>query len=150
MGKYESLRDVHAKLEEARNNMKKTGRDALAEAFKEFFNLNPDITALKWSQYTPYFNDGDPCTFRRHEMEIQSPLARDKYSEKNGQEPDTEAFYDDYCLTEESQRELTSSLKSLGELEDILDDELMETVFGDGVTVIATIDGFEIDQCDHE
>lgn len=24
---------------------------------------HPDFAAVRWTQYTPYFNDGDPCTF---------------------------------------------------------------------------------------
>ena len=23
----------------------------------------PALKAIRWNQYTPYFNDGDPCTF---------------------------------------------------------------------------------------
>lgn len=37
---------------------------AFAEATKEFFIATPEISTLEWTQYTPYFNDGDECTFR--------------------------------------------------------------------------------------
>jgi hypothetical protein len=29
----------------------------------KFFELFPDAQAFVWTQYTPYFNDGDPCVF---------------------------------------------------------------------------------------
>lgn len=38
-------------------------KDAILRAFREFFETNPDIVALRWHQYTPYFNDGDACVF---------------------------------------------------------------------------------------
>jgi hypothetical protein len=30
------------------------------------FAADPDIAAINWTQYTPYFNDGDPCEFRSY------------------------------------------------------------------------------------
>lgn len=30
---------------------------------EELFRENPDLESFTWSQYTPYFNDGDECVF---------------------------------------------------------------------------------------
>ena len=30
--------------------------------------VHPDIHVFGWNQYTPYFNDGDPCIFSVHEL----------------------------------------------------------------------------------
>lgn len=32
----------------------------------------PEVTALRWRQYTPYFNDGEPCVFSAGEPEIKA------------------------------------------------------------------------------
>ena len=37
--------------------------NAVNEEFKKIFDKYPDITCIKWAQYTPYFNDGDTCEF---------------------------------------------------------------------------------------
>jgi hypothetical protein len=29
----------------------------------EFFDANPNVQSITWTQYTPYWNDGDTCTF---------------------------------------------------------------------------------------
>lgn len=54
----------NAKLEE----MKKAHMAELQADFnniiKMFFDECPKIQAVVWSQYTPYFNDGDECIFR--------------------------------------------------------------------------------------
>lgn len=34
------------------------------EKSKELFEKYPDLIDFSWTQYTPYFNDGDECTFR--------------------------------------------------------------------------------------
>lgn len=36
--------------------------------FKEFFEEYPEIVAVGWNQYTPYFNDGDTCEFSVGDM----------------------------------------------------------------------------------
>lgn len=36
-----------------------------AHIAKVFVEL-PEIAGMRWSQYTPYFNDGDQCVFRLH------------------------------------------------------------------------------------
>lgn len=39
-------------------------RDIFAEAAAHFFETNPDIISFGWSQFTPYFNDGEECVFQ--------------------------------------------------------------------------------------
>lgn len=47
-------------VETLRNNLKQE----MLSMFKELFLQTPELKAIKWVQYTPYFNDGDVCTFR--------------------------------------------------------------------------------------
>lgn len=60
MTKFGSLAQRQRELEE---EMKAAGEEALKDYFKEIFEQNPDLLAVRWHQYTPYFNDGDPCEF---------------------------------------------------------------------------------------
>ena len=62
---YDTLIKVMA---EAREQVKKAGKNAVAALFKHFFATNPDVTGIGWTQYTPHFNDGDPCEFSVHEF----------------------------------------------------------------------------------
>jgi hypothetical protein len=43
---------------------KKAGKSARKEIAKYLADVLPEGFILEWSQYTPSFNDGDPCTFR--------------------------------------------------------------------------------------
>src|SRR6267154_5517989 len=74
-------------------------KNAMRTAFKEFFDSNPDIDKITWTQYTPYFNDGDPCVFGVQEMYFT--LAKDEVDISELDYPDEEyrcysdSFWDD-------------------------------------------------------
>ena len=60
MTKYtEAKKKMKAALEQANAIVK----EAFLEASNEVFNKYPNIKSFSWTQYTPYFNDGDECTF---------------------------------------------------------------------------------------
>jgi len=44
--------------------MEETAKGLFTEMSTELFNENPTLMGFGWTQYTPYFNDGDVCTFR--------------------------------------------------------------------------------------
>lgn len=37
-----------------------------ATASRGLFDANPKLESFSWTQYSPYFNDGDECTFSAH------------------------------------------------------------------------------------
>lgn len=57
----------NAKLEEMRKAHMKELQGDFNEIIKLFFEECPKVQAVVWSQYTPYFNDGDECIFRVNE-----------------------------------------------------------------------------------
>jgi hypothetical protein len=58
-----TMAQIKAMKAEYQKKIETEGKAALKEEFTAFFRDNPKITAVRWRQYTPYFNDGDPCTF---------------------------------------------------------------------------------------
>jgi len=65
---YNSLETRFKKLREefesARSNM---GQTVFKNAVNKWFIQNPQFKIVFWSQYTPYFSDGDSCRFSVHE-----------------------------------------------------------------------------------
>ena len=104
--------------------------DALKEAFKEVFEKHPSLYSISWRQYTPYFNDGDPCYFRVSEYEIE--FVED--------EDDEAAANDDHSQAEEAVQNLF----------DDLDDDLLESVLGDHIRVEVTAEGFSVREYEHD
>lgn len=130
-----SIQDIMAKKKAFEEELQANGKEALSEEFKKVFDAHPDLVAIRWWQYTPYFNDGSPCTFRLNEMFIR---LKDT-PEDAGYEDD--GFVDTY------------ETGAVGEAVDRLsaiDDDVYLTVFGDHCQVTATRDGFEVDEYSHD
>ena len=53
-------------LEEKRQELLKEIQTEFPGMFKEFFTKAPKLKSFGWSQFTPYFNDGDTCEFSAH------------------------------------------------------------------------------------
>ncbi len=43
-------------------------QDAFRAACQELFEEFPDLESFSWAQYSPYFNDGNPCVFRVRDL----------------------------------------------------------------------------------
>jgi len=61
--------EIADRFDEAKKRLSDEGKVAIGEMLKEFFDEFPHVDALTWTQYTPYFNDGSPCTFNLGEFE---------------------------------------------------------------------------------
>jgi len=102
------------------------GSDAIIEECQAFFEKNPDIKALGWLQYTPSFNDGEPCTFGVGELHVTT---EDNYE-------DLDLYEWEYCSDDDLYGNILSN------------EDLLLTVFGDDKQIIITRDGIDISYYD--
>lgn len=124
--------------------IKEEGLSALKAAFILFFDQHPEIHALRWVQYTPYFNDGDTCTFSVLDAEYL-------LTEKAKVWGDDVSFVDDEDFVSYWGREDTSTDRDLQKFwDDTQDDEIFQLIFGDHVAVLATREGFTVTEYEHE
>lgn len=138
------LFDELSALKEAYDTkLEEEGEEALKELFKDFFEKYPSAKAITWRQYTPYFNDGDPCYFRVGEMNLHLDEDEDEddYDDYDG--------YDSYGLKNSDDDNLKAMAADFEVLEGIPED-VLEYVFGDHVTITATRDGFKVREYDHD
>jgi predicted SnoaL-like aldol condensation-catalyzing enzyme len=145
----QDLIDLKTKYETA---VSKHGKKALAQLFKEFFEAAPEVDAVKWTQYTPHFNDGDACTFSVHEFEYvleEEAAATKAQAAEEGREVDDEDDTEgvsSYSL----KGKLKKSAESLEEQTSGLED-LFLGAFDDHVKVTATRDGeFNTQEYSHD
>lgn len=61
---------INEKFEALRKELRTIGKSATQEALKEFFDAYPAVKAVRWTQYTPYFMDGDACEFSINEPQV--------------------------------------------------------------------------------
>jgi hypothetical protein len=75
MGKlFQELRDLKDAYDK---KLSEAGEEAVKDAFKDVFDKFPEISEIAWCQYTPYFNDGDPCYFSVHDFDVRLGSSED-------------------------------------------------------------------------
>jgi len=140
-------------------NSRKAMIESATTLFKEFtvsfFEKNPAIQSIVWTQYTPYFNDGDTCEFSVHEPYFSNDVNKTGYYEESDDEFWAYSSWD--FLTENATYRVNIDgvdVESVKQFSSVIQSNVMETVlqdlFGDHVIVIATRDGFYVNDYDHD
>ena len=121
-----TLQDLNNLRSDFYETMKTKGQDFIEGVFKNVFNANPDMVAIKWQQFTPKVEIGELTEFCSG-IEYIEVMFKGK-----------EAFEEmQYC---------GPISKSLAEIPD----EIFLTVFGDFVEVVATRERFAVSEYEPE
>ncbi len=121
--------------------VKAHAKPVIAQLFKEFFTaVGDEVVAVKWSQYTPHFADGDPCIFSVNELEYKLKGAK-------GDEGDHEDGFVYYLADDSKVSGPADVLQTqVNSLEDVF-----LAAFDDGYEVTVTPDGkFESEEYEHD
>lgn len=62
----ELFKTLNERVESAREEMRSHAKPLIEASANQLFDLCPEIKSVYWTQYTPYFNDGDSCQFSVH------------------------------------------------------------------------------------
>lgn len=113
------------------------GKEAVVAAYVEAMAPHPTAKAVRWRQYTPYFNDGDACTFSSGDLSILF----DGADEEAGDYED--GYIENYGLGDE-QRAVFADMPDV-------DDDILLAVFDDHVCVTIERDGTcVVDEYSHD
>lgn len=147
--------EIKARQEEIQDLSKKGFRDSIQQIFDEFEFLG----AIKWTQWTPYFNDGDPCEFSvgtptlytikdaksilKSEEDLEDDEDEDYDEDDNGSEFQSklDAFYSWQKPGENADPRYVEAYESVHKLFSALDDSFFEKTFDNHVTVIIPREG---------
>ena len=150
-------REISGDLDSVKRNQRMappaTSQEFL-EATDVILNL-PGVTALRWRQYTPYFNDGEPCEFSVNEAYVRfTPLEEEDDEERgdygDGFVSEWEMRYNRSDYSEFSDEFLNELKEALKKWEELNSEEVCRRNFGDHSTVTATLKGFEVEEYDHD
>jgi len=135
-------------------------QELFKQTTKEFFDKNPAVTAIVWTQYTPFFNDGDTCEFSVNEPYFTNVKDLDDLSRWGEYEGENENEWSecswgfDYEGTHKNKifegvdKAMIDKFSSLIQSSDM--ESVMKAMFDDHVRVIATRDGFDVEEHDHD
>lgn len=62
------VRDLTKKMKEAKANLVEKIKPQFHDIFKPFLEKYPEVKELRFTAYTPYFNDGEPCEYSVGEL----------------------------------------------------------------------------------
>jgi hypothetical protein len=166
MSKLDALIDSH---EQMKRQFQIQAQELFKELAKEFWDKNPGLTAVKWVQYTPYFNDGDACEFGIGEITFTNAPEDElenisSWGEYEGENEDIFACTNvGYVIgsDREYHKQERDALLKLGDKIDPAScdefsnavsqlDSVMLAMFGDHAQITMTRDGFDVDEYLHD
>lgn len=172
---FDDLSTFTKSYEEAKNRLAEETKNVMLPTIRRFLNEVPEFNAVTWTQYTPYFNDGDTCRFSVNEPKFLtgndeadddvyegsffSNLQPSEYELKevanNGEYAEVykRALAKWNLIVEQYGQERLDTILDL-ELQfskwfNQLDYDAMLSAFGDHVRVTVTKNGINIDEYDH-
>ncbi|UIF90929.1 hypothetical protein [Cupriavidus sp. UYPR2.512] len=144
----EQFKAVAARNNEQIAKLREESAALIKPLLQDFIKQNPEVKQIKWAQYTPYFNDGDTCTFGLHSFGFY--FEGDDLSESRYEfELSTWQGYDKFEKREACSRETWDNCVALEKQLNSVGSEL-ESIFGDHVEVVVTPDGVEVEEYDHD
>lgn len=163
MAEFQSIDTLIASYKETMQLMQEKLRFEFKNIISKIFEQAPALNAIVWIQYTPYFNDGEQCLFNVHSpnftnAEKEEDLDCIYWGEYSGDNKSIMCLNGDENLKYFNDKELEFAKKIKFEdcikLSDIMTSNEMENVmlsmFGNHVRVIATRNGFAISEFDHD
>ena len=171
--KLTTIEKIKKQRDELRSKIAKSGKTALQTIFKELFKECPQVEAIRWTQYTPHFNDGEACEFSRYSLTYKiAGITFVTYRELSS-DYDDHVFYSDdgfidsfdlehgkkssaykeaHALAVANVKNFPALVKKLDEFERSLigTDDMFEVAFGDHCRVTADRKGFTVEEYEHD
>lgn len=152
---------LRAEMEEKQKEIQQRAREVFREEMQSLFASYPDLQSISWTQYTPYFNDGNECVFRcagtySVNINLYGPdpetgplIPRSDYEAAEK----TEFYFSPYGKNDPSPKstdpwekraawDATRTCNDLG-------DKMMQEIFGDHVQVIVGRDKIVVEEYEH-
>lgn len=131
--------ELTQKIEDLNAVIANEARTAIETELLKFFAEQPNLEAVRWEQYTPYFNDGDACVFRVHSWELKY---HDKRKHTDADEDEDDGFSYSYS---NPLNKWWENFARTGAAEPIF-----EAAFGDHVRVTADRENITVEEWDHD
>ena len=155
-----SLSETRTKINELKNELVQQSYDIFTDLQKEIFTKYPELESFGWSQYTPYFNDGDTCIFSANTDYIKM---NDEYAEdsnwfnKNnvidwGKWNNSTRGYEGRVEEPNNlyNKKLANAHDEIVNFLSYFDDDFYLSKFGDHAEIIITKDSLTIEDLDHD
>ena len=158
--KFSILREKQEGIKKLKEEMLEESNKIFTEMTKVIFEEHPKIKSFGWNQYTPYFNDGETCTFSANVDYIyingtcvdDSDWVSEKIITNYGTWNRVKKVYEGRTeipnLNYDS--ELVKSTDNIIEFLRNFDEDFFMSQFGDHAEVTVTLEGVSVDEYEHD
>lgn len=159
---------IRKEMAEARERLTEISKNGLSKICKDIFDESPRLTSFSWSQYTPYFNDGEECTFSCNydyfDINGYDEYGDDESDEEKGpniaknvdykykgewRDPNRKKIYSPKGDAPEASKDC-ETIQQVYDLLNSFSDDDYKAMFGDHVKVIVTRAGVHTEEYDHD
>ena len=150
----EEVKDDFLSIKEEMKRLRDEARSKVKNFFikgmDSIFDMYPEVKSVNWHQYTPYFNDGDECTFRCYAADDFGVNGYGDYND-NGDDGEINVLEYDYNngrqYTYHKGEEIQNTISGfLGQL----DSDDYKTMFGDHAKVIVRKGEITVEEYEHD
>jgi hypothetical protein len=158
--KFAILREKQEEINKLKKEMLEASNKIFTDLTKTIFEDHPKIKSFGWNQYTPYFNDGDTCTFSANvdyiyingeSVDDSDWVSKNKIinygtwnREKKVYEGRVEIPNEDY------DEEMSIATDEIQEFLRNFDNDFFISQFGDHAEIMITAEGVSIDEYEHD
>jgi len=142
---FEKLKEMNAELDQLKAKHLEISKTMFSDVSKQLFEKHSVLESFGWKQYTPYFNDGDECTFSAH---VEEP-------DINGYDSYDDEIYEKLLDYEGKPRSnfdpaLQSAVDDVQGFLSNIDEQVLRNMFGDHVKITVSRDGVKVADYRHD
>ncbi len=158
--KLKELKESQKKISEIKKEIVEKSSSLIEDFSKNVFLKYPKLESFGWTQYTPYFNDGDTCVFSANTDYL---MINGEYAEESNWYSETNVInwgnYDRVNKTyvgrvEEPNKNYNKELfEACEEIRNFLcnfDNDFYMSKYGDHASITVTPLGVNIEECEHD
>ena len=130
---------VRILFEKKMEELQKESSEMLNKTFLSFFEEVPEVGSITWTQYIPYFNDGEPCEFTVSDF---------SFFPKGEDDEEFDEYDDNLYYSENVDPEVKEKIKTMSRALNNFPTQFLENLFGTYAKVIVTRNGIEVEEYD--
>lgn len=158
--KINLIRTKNSEVYNLKDEIFNLSKDVFEDWCKSVFEKYPKIESFGWNQYTPYFNDGDTCTFSANTdyLSVNGEYVDDcewtgatKVTNWGTYNRETKVYDGRVEVPNEKyDKELEDATDEIRNFLHTFDDDFYIRKFGDHSEITVTKEGVEVDDYDHD
>lgn len=158
--KLKELKKRQKEINKLNTELTKFSSEIFEDFYRYIFEKYNTLESFGWTQYTPYFNDGDTCVFfaNTEYIKVNDDYAEDSswFNQKNvtnwGTWNSTQRVYEgrEEVENENYDKVLVDAHNEIIEFLSQFDNDFYLRKFGDHAEITVTRTGVDISDCDHD